>query len=41
MTVIERAYHKGEWCEKINRICQEGFCDQCEPVVNKENYERE
>ena len=38
---IPRAYHKGEWCDKINRTCTEGYCDQCEPVANKENYKKE
>lgn len=39
--MIERKNNKGEWCEKIDRTCQEGYCDCCEPVVNKENYKRE
>jgi hypothetical protein len=28
--IIEREYHKGEWCIKIDGICQEGYCDRCE-----------
>jgi len=39
--IIKRINHKGEWCDKINRTCQEGYCDQCEPFINKENYKRD
>lgn len=26
----EEPNHKGEWCDKITRTCQEGFCSECE-----------
>ncbi len=34
--MIERQYHKGEWCKLINSTCQEGYCDCCESFLNKE-----
>jgi len=35
--MIERINHKGEWCDKINRTCQEGYCDCCEDYLNKDD----
>lgn len=28
--IIPMNNHKGDWCEKINRTCQEGYCEDCE-----------
>ena len=26
--MVEQSY-KGEWCDKVNRTCQEGYCSNC------------
>ena len=27
--------HKGSWCDKINRTCQEGYCQDCTQGIAK------
>ena len=35
--MIKREYHKNEWCDKIDRTCTEGYCDNCEAYSNPIN----
>jgi hypothetical protein len=27
--------HKGDWCDTINRTCQEGYCQNCAAAASK------
>lgn len=37
--MIPRINHKGEWCDRINQTCQEGYCDCCEAYLTRNKEE--
>jgi len=40
MEIMQILNRKGEWCERIDRTCQEGFCNCCEIPIKNLNYEQ-
>lgn len=30
LQIVDPTYHKGQYCPKVGRTCQEGYCKECE-----------